>query len=76
MAHGHLDPKDFGVEMKREEFVDLMREQFREFLREAGTLDVSRANALRFCRDVRSRHGWLDLPDDIILQAIDAAQKD
>lgn len=78
MARGKIDLKTFGVSMEKKEFEDRMVEEFGNFSRGAWTLDemlLRPANALRFCQDVRSKYGWMDLPDDVILRTIINARK-
>jgi len=73
MARQTLNPKEFGVEMEREEFMDLMVGDMAEFSRGQLTLDemlLRPRTALHFCDIVRAKHGYFDLPDDIILRAI------
>lgn len=78
MARQNIDPKDYGVPMKKDEFTDLMCDEFNEHTR--GTLSVDEMLlrprlALEFCDHVRRRHGYFDLPDDIILRVIMTRRK-
>lgn len=72
MARHSFDPRDFGVDLDREQFDDLMVEEFHNTIR-GWTIDellLRPRNALQFCDGVRAKHGWLDLPDDAILRVI------
>jgi len=70
----HLwQPKDFGIDMKRVDLVDLFIDELRSVFRGAWTIDelvVHPRDALRFCDDFRHKHGFRDLPDDIILRTL------
>lgn len=73
MSRGSFNPRDFGVDSEREDFIDLMADTFNETFR--GTLTVDELllrprQALAFCDDVRRKFGFYDLPDDIILRSI------
>jgi hypothetical protein len=73
MARAQFDPHEFGVNMDREPFIDLMCEEFNAYVR--GTLSIDELllrprTAINFCDMIRGKHGWHDLPDDIILRVI------
>jgi hypothetical protein len=73
MARSRFEPRDFGVDMERDEFMDKMVDEFNATYR--GTLSIDELClrprvALRFCDDVRQRTGFYDAPDDIILRSI------
>lgn len=73
MTRGKFDPREFGVEMDREQFMDLMVEEFNTRYRGQWTIDevlLHPREAQAFCDDVRRRYGWLMLPDDIILRSV------
>ena len=73
MGRGKFNPADFGVSVSREEFVDQMVEDFGATYRGAWTMDellLHPREAVRFCDDVRRKHGYFDVPDDIILRVI------
>lgn len=73
MSRGKFNPKDFGVDMTREEFTDHMVGDFANAYRDGWTIDellLHPREAARFCDDVRSKHGFYDVPDDIILRSI------
>lgn len=74
MARGKFDPADFGIEdMERDDFMDLMVEEFNNRFRGQWTIDevlLHPRDAMAFCDDVRMRHGWLMLPDDVILRSV------
>ncbi len=73
MGRGKFNPADFGVNMEREEFTDLMVNEFNGIYRGAWTIDelcLHPREAAKFCDDVRRKHSYYDLPDDIILRVI------
>ena len=73
MARGRFDPTEFGVNLSREALTDEMVSDFSETYQDAWTVDellLHPREAMRFCDDVRRRHGYYDLPDDIILRVI------
>lgn len=73
MARGKFDPKDFGVEMERDEFVDLLVEEFGASYYGQWTVDelvLHPREAMNFCDTVRRKMGWLLVPDDIILRPL------
>ncbi len=78
MSRGKFDPREFGVDMTREAFTDQMMDDFATAFRGAWTIDeclLHPRDALRFCDDVRQRHGYYDMPDDIILRSIMTRRK-
>ena len=57
----------------RDEFIDRLVDDFAETFRDAWSVDellLHPREALRFCDDVRRKHGWFDVPDDIILPSV------
>jgi hypothetical protein len=77
MARQALNPRDYGVEMDKDQFMDRMVEDFQSFGWQ-GSLDellLRPRTALAFCDEVRRRHGWFDLPDDVMLRAIMTRRK-
>jgi len=73
MARGKFDPTEFGVNCSREEFGDEMVGDFAATYRDTWTVDellLHPREAVKFCDDVRRKHGYHDLPDDIILRTI------
>ena|SRR3990172_12402467 len=78
MGRGKFDPAEFGVKLSREELTDLMVGDFSETYRDGWTIDellLHPREAMRFCDDVRRRHAYYDLPDDIILRVIMGRRK-
>lgn len=78
MGRGNFDPKDFGVDLSREDFTDKMVDTFAEAFRGQWTIDellLHPRDAMRFCDDVRHRFGYFDMPDDLILRVILARRK-
>jgi hypothetical protein len=79
MARGNFDPKDFGVNLDKEAFVDQMVEDFAAMYRGQITIEeltLHPREAAKFCDDVRRMHGYFDMPDDIILRSIVNRRKD
>ena len=73
MGRKSFSPQDFGVDKDRGEFDDLMVEEFGNTYRGMWTVDemlLHPREAARFCEDVRRKHGFFDLPDDIMLRVI------
>jgi hypothetical protein len=73
MARGKFDPKEFGVEMSADDFKDTMVSDFADYTRGQIALDeflLHPRDVLRFCDEIRHKHGWWHLPDDIILRSI------
>jgi hypothetical protein len=67
------EPQNFGVMMRREQFTDVLVDEYNEKFRGQLTVDellLHPRDALRFCDDVRQKHGWYDVPDDIILRSM------
>ncbi len=78
MGRGNFKPSDFGVDMTRDKFTDLIVDMFGEAYRGTMTIDelvLHPREALHFCDDVRRTHGFFLLPDDIILRVIMARRK-
>ena len=78
MARGKFDPAEFGVALGKEQFVDQMVEDFNLTYRGTWTIDellLHPGEASVFCGDVRRKHHYFDLPDDIILRVIMNARK-
>lgn len=78
MSRKLFKPEDFGVAMDRDRFDEAIVDQFAETYRDACTIDellLHPSEALRFCSDVRRRHGWFDVPDDIILRVVMTRRK-
>jgi hypothetical protein len=78
MARQQIDPAAHGVPLDKEAFIDLMVREFADYGRDAMTIDellLRPRAALHFCDTVRQRHGWFDLPDDVILRVIMTRRK-
>jgi hypothetical protein len=68
-----VNPKDYGIDLDNEAFADAAVGDFNNFIRGAMSLDemlLRPRTALHFCDTTRQRHGWYDLPDDILLRTI------
>jgi hypothetical protein len=73
VARKSFVPQDFGVDMEREAFDDQTVDFFGSIYKGNLTIDellLHPAEAMRFCSDYRRKHGYFDLPDDIILRVI------
>lgn len=73
MAREAFNPRDFGVDMDRGPFLDLMVDEFGAVFRGQWSIDemlLHPRDAMWFCDSVRRKHGFFDLPDDVILRAI------
>lgn len=73
MGRGKINPPEFGVNMPKDAFMDQMVEDFAIIYRDTWTLDemlLHPREAAKFCDDVRRKHGFYDVPDDIILRSI------
>jgi hypothetical protein len=73
MGRHAFNPQDFGINLDREEFLDKMVDEFNTTFKGQLTVDeliLHPRDALSFCDDIRRKHGWYDLPDDIILRSI------
>lgn len=78
MARDEFRPSDFGIEMDKEDFRDQMVSDFNATYGGKLTLDellLRPREAMRFCDEVRSKHLYYDLPDDIILRSAMARRK-
>ena len=73
MARGHFNPLDFGVNLERESFMDMIVDDFNFMFKDTLSIDevcLRPRTALAFCESVRSKHHWHDVPDDIILRSV------
>lgn len=73
MARGSFEPREFGIDMNKPEFLDMMVDQFNDRFRGQMSLDevlLRPRVALAFCDEVRTKTGYFDLPDDIILRSV------
>ncbi len=73
MGRTKFEPSDFGIDMSRAEFDDLMVDTFGTKFRGQMTIDellLRPRMASSFCDAVRFENGFYDLPDDIILRVI------
>lgn len=73
MARGRFDPADFGVNLPKDEFTDRIVNDFSDIYRGAWTINellLHPTEAANFCNEVRRKHGYFDLPDDIILRVL------
>jgi len=72
MARQPFSPRDFGIDMEKENLVDTLVKDFTEMY-EGLSIDellLHPREAIHFCDLVRRRHFWYDLPDDIILRSV------
>jgi hypothetical protein len=72
MKRGEFDPAEFDIEMSRKDFMDLMVTDFSAIYRNQITIDellLHPRMALDFCDQVRKKHDFFYVPDDIILRS-------
>lgn len=68
-----LDPKEYGVDIEKEEFVDILVNELAERFHGLWTVDellLHPRDAMRFCDDVRHKHGFLEVPDQFLLRCM------
>lgn len=73
MVFKALDPRDHGVDMDKDDFVDILVEELATMFRGMWTVDelcLHPREAMRFCDDVRLRNGFFSAPDDFILRCL------
>lgn len=78
MRRGDFDPGQFGINLPKNDFVDQMVNDFNEAYGDSISLDellLHPQEAMAFCLEVKRRHRYFDLPDDIILRSIMNARK-
>jgi hypothetical protein len=78
MARKRIDPRAYGYDSGLDDFTDQMVSDFAEAYRDSWAVDellLHPREAMRFCDDVRRRHGCFDMPDDIILRVIMGRRK-
>ncbi len=78
MGRHAFEPKDHGVNLEFDEFRDQMIEEFHGVYRDTWTIDelcLHPREALRFCDEVKRKHGYYDMPDDCILRVIMGRRK-
>jgi len=78
MARQNIDPREYGVDLEKDEFTDQMVEEFQVYTRGMLSLDdllLRPRTSLHFCDMIRQKHGYFDLPDDIILRVIMTRRK-
>lgn len=73
MGRALWKPEDFGIAMEKDALGDMVVEEFNSIFR--GQLSVDELvlrprTAMAFCDQVRLKHGFHDLPDDIILRTL------
>ena len=78
MGRGNFNPAEFGINLSREEFADQMVDEFNSTYHAQWTIDellLHPREAAIFCDQVRRKHGYFDVPDDIILRVIMTRRK-
>jgi hypothetical protein len=74
MPRVSINPADYGVELTKREFTDLMCDEFNSIYQERGwsidELLLHPREAAQFCDDVRERHSYFKVPDEFILRVI------
>lgn len=78
MTRKRFTPQEYGVDMDRERFGDLIAETFNGQYRGQWTVDemlLHPREAGQFCEDVRRAHNFHDVPDHVILRVLLARRK-
>jgi hypothetical protein len=78
MRRGEYDPSDFGVDLPKSEFVDMIVGDFNNFVKCQISLDeflLHPEMALEFCHSLKRNRGWYSVPNDILLRSIMARRK-
>lgn len=78
MGRSAFNPQEFGVNMEKDEFMDLMVQEFNKAYGHMLSFDELLLRpqwSLKFCDSVRTAHGFLDVPDDIILRSVMTRRK-
>ena len=73
MSRESFTPQDFGIDMDRKQFDDLMVDDFGEAYKGHWSIDellLHPREAAMFCDDVRRKHRFFDLPDAFVLRVI------
>lgn len=73
MGRTGFNPRDFGVNMDKDAFVDMIVDAFNEFIKDEFSLDEMLLRprlALQFCDFARNRFRFWDMPDDILLRSV------
>ena len=72
MARQVFRPQEFGVDIDRERFADIVVEAFYAAYRHRSIdeLLLQPREALRFCEELRHQHGWHDATDQTILKTL------
>jgi len=72
MARPSFQPQEFGIDTEKDAFIDQMADEFNEAFRSwsVDELLLHPREAQHFCDNVRRKHGYYDLPDDIILRSV------
>jgi hypothetical protein len=73
MVRQTVDPREYGVDMSKDEFTDKMAERFSSQYRGHWTIDellLHPREASLFCDDARRSLMAFDMPDDVILRVI------
>ena len=68
-----INPSDYGIDMSKDDFMDLMVNDFSAHFRGGRTFDdllLHPKDAFNFCESVRAMHGFEDLPDNVILRSV------
>ena len=72
-ARRSFEPQDYGVDLPKEDFMDRMLDAFNDTYRGNQSLHellLRPQEAMNFCNQVRERHGFHKVPDDVILRSI------
>jgi hypothetical protein len=72
MKRGDFSPLEYGIDLTKDVLVDLLIDEFNTTFKGMSIDEVCLRPkvALYFCDTVRQKHGFFDLPDDILLRCI------
>ncbi len=70
MARDNSVPRDFGVDLDKDEFVDRIVELFHGMFRDwsVDEMLLHPREALQLCDEFRRNNGFFHVPDDVILR--------
>lgn len=72
MKRGDFSPLEYGIDLAKDRLIDLLVDEFNMTFKGLSMDEVllRPKSALFFCDSVRQKHGFFDLPDDILLRCI------
>jgi hypothetical protein len=78
MVRTAINLRECGINLDREAFVGMLLDDFSAAYSNClsfGELLLHPRLALQFCESVRQRHGYADLPDDVILRWLGSGER-